>query len=93
LAFFLAPFIGTSGGAINAGFVVFIVGWVFQAIIAFGYPYTPEYIGSLPIVTAIFTLLPPDPLAKGSIDFGRAAEEGRRHHLGEAQRVLPESGQ
>ena len=77
LAFFLAPFIGTSGGAINAGFVVFIVGWVFQAIIAFGYPYTPEYIGSLPIVTAIFTLLPPDPLAKGSIDLGVAAEEGR----------------
>ncbi len=77
LAFFLAPFIGTSGGAINAGFVVFIVGWIFQAIIAFDYPYSPEYIGSLPIVTAIFTLVPPDPLAKGSIDLGMAAEEGR----------------
>ena len=76
LAFFLAPFIGTSGGAINAGFVVFMVGWIFQAIIAFGYPYTPEFIGSLPIMTAIFTLIPPDPLAKGSIDLGRAAEEG-----------------
>ena len=77
LAFFLAPFIGTSSGAINAGFVVFIVGWIFQAIVAFDYPYTPDYIGSLPIVTAIFTLLPPDPLAKGSIDLGRAAEEGK----------------
>ena len=77
LAFFLAPFISTSGGAINAGFVVFIVGWIFQAVIAFDYPYTPDYIGSLPIMTAIFTLIPPDPLAKGSIDLGRAAEEGR----------------
>jgi ABC-type multidrug transport system ATPase subunit len=77
LAFFLAPFIGTSNGAINTGFVVFIVGWIFQAIIAFDYPYTPEYIGSIPIVTAIFTLIPPDPLAKGSIDLGRAAEEGK----------------
>lgn len=76
LAFFLAPFIGTSSGAINTGFVVFLVGWIFQGIVAFDFPYTPDRIGSIPIVTAVFTLIPSDPLAKGSIDLGRAAEEG-----------------
>ncbi len=76
LAFFLAPFIGTSSGAINTGFVVFLVGWIFQGIVAFDFPYMPDTIGSIPIVTAVFTLIPSDPLAKGSIDLGRAAEEG-----------------
>lgn len=76
LAFFLAPFIGTSSGAINTGFVVFLVGWIFQGIVAFDFPYTPDRIGSIPIVTAVFTLIPSDPLAKGSIDLGKASEEG-----------------
>jgi ABC-type multidrug transport system ATPase subunit len=76
LAFFLAPFIGTTNGAINTGFVVFLVGWIFQAAIAFDFPYTPDFVWSIPIVTVIFTLIPSNPLAKGSIDLGRAAEEG-----------------
>ena len=76
LAFFLAPFIGTTNGAINTGFVVFLVGWIFQAAIAFDFPYTPEFVWSIPIVTVIFTLIPSNPLAKGSVDLGRAAEEG-----------------
>lgn len=76
LAFFLAPFIGTSSGAINTGFVVFLVGWIFQAIVAFDFPYTPDSVGSIPIVTAVFTLIPSDLLAKGSVDLGKAAEEG-----------------
>jgi len=75
LAFLLAPFIQKTSGAINAGFIVFLVGWVFQAAIAFSFPYTPDYIGSIPIVTAIFTLIPSNPLAKGTIDLGAAAEE------------------
>ena len=76
LAFFLAPFIGTTNGAINTGFVVFLVGWIFQAAIAFDFPYSPEYIGSIPIVTAIFTLIPSNLLAKSAGDLGAASEAG-----------------
>ena len=44
-----------------------------QAVIAFNYPYTPQYYKSVPVLTAVFTLLPWSLLAKGSIDLGLAS--------------------
>ena len=73
-AFFLSAFISTSNAAVNLGFIVFLVGWILQAAINFDFPYTPDLIDSIPIVTVIFTLIPSNPLAKGTIDLGLAAD-------------------
>ena len=77
LAFIIAAFISKTSTAITLGFVVFLIGWVFQAAIVFNFPYTPDYYNSIPIVTAIFTLIPSNLLTKGTIDLGQASEEGK----------------
>jgi len=74
VAFLLSTVISKTSTAINLGFVIFILGWVLQTAIAFGYPYSPDYIDSVPIITVIFTLLPFGPLSKGAVDLGAAAE-------------------
>lgn len=74
VAFLLSTMISKTSTAINLGFVIFIFGWVLQTAIVFGFPYSPDNIGSIPIVTVIFTLLPFAPLSKGAVDLGAAAE-------------------
>lgn len=44
-----------------------------QSIIQFGYPFTPDYVGDVPIVTALFALCPWALLSKGFNDLGLAA--------------------
>lgn len=41
VAFILQSFISKTQTAINLGFVIFLVGWVIQAAIAFDFPYNP----------------------------------------------------
>jgi len=74
VAFLLSTLISKTSTAINLGFVIFIFGWVLQTAIAFGFPYSPDNIDSVPIITVIFTLLPFAPLSKGAVDLGAAAE-------------------
>jgi ABC-type multidrug transport system ATPase subunit len=74
VAFLLSTMISKTSTAINLGFVIFLFGWVLQTAIAFDFPYSPDNISSVPIITAIFTLLPFAPLSKGAVDLGAAAE-------------------
>lgn len=39
-------------------------GWICQSVVVFGFPFTPDYIWDIPVVTVILTLLPWSPLAK-----------------------------
>lgn len=41
IAFILSAFVSKTSTAINLGFVVFLLGWVIQAAIAFDFPYSP----------------------------------------------------
>lgn len=55
-------------------------GWICQSVIVFGFPYTPDYIWDIPVVTVILTLLPWSPLAKacGARGGGMKKRQGRR---------------
>ena len=75
VAFILSTFLTKTSTAINLGFVIFILGWILQVAITFGYPYTPDNYKSAFFVTVIFTLLPFAPLSKGAIDLGMASED------------------
>ena len=44
--------------AVNLGFMVFIIGWIMQVVIIFGYPYSRDYYSDVVVGTVIFTLLP-----------------------------------
>lgn len=44
-----------------------------QTIVQFGYPFTPDYVGDIPIVTFLFALCPWALLSKGFNDLGLAA--------------------
>jgi hypothetical protein len=55
------------------GFVIFIIGWVCQIAVIFGYPFTPQYLWSVSVITIIFLLLPWTLLAKAFNDLGNAA--------------------
>lgn len=41
VAFLLSTFLSRSATAIILGFVVFLVGWIVQAVVVFGFPYVP----------------------------------------------------
>lgn len=86
VSFLLSVFLRRGASAVNMGFVIFIVGWITQSVIAFGYPYSPEYAGKTPVITAIFTLLPWSLLAKGAIDLGAATANGNDVGISWAQR-------
>ena len=60
-----AAFVSKSATAINLGFVVFLVGWVIQSAVVFGFPYTPNNIKNTALVV-IFTLMPWAVLSKAS---------------------------
>lgn len=67
--FALTPFIRRSSLAIYLGFVIFLVGWIMQLVVAFGYPYEPEYKGQ-PLYI-IFSFFPWTVFYKGILDLGR----------------------
>lgn len=71
--FFCTVFLSKGQSAVNLGFILFIIGWIFQSTVAFGFPYTPDNIDSAVWVTVIFSLFPWNMLAKGSIDLGEAS--------------------
>lgn len=71
--FFCCVFLSKSQSAVNLGFILFIIGWIFQTVVAVGYPYSPDNISSVPIMTFIFSIFPWSMLAKGSIDLGDAS--------------------
>lgn len=72
VAFLLSTFLSKGNAATNMGFTIFIVGWIMQSVVAFGFPFTPENISSQIIVTILFILCPWALLSKGSIDLGLA---------------------
>lgn len=51
-------------------------GWICQSVVVFGFPYTPEYIWDIPVVTVILTLLPWSPLAKACGALGVGGRQG-----------------
>lgn len=50
-------------------------GWICQSVVVFGFPYTPENVWKVPVLTVILTLLPWSPLAKAC---GAQREGGRQ---------------
>jgi ABC-type multidrug transport system permease subunit len=73
VAFLLSTMIKRSSTAITIGFVVFLVGWIVQSVVIFGFPFVPDYIWSVPPLTVIFALMPWAPLAKAAGACSRAA--------------------
>lgn len=55
------------------GFAIFIVGWIAQTAVIFGYPFTPDNIGNIVPLTIIFLLMPWSTLVKGLQDLNLAA--------------------
>lgn len=46
-------------------------------MVIFGFPFTPDLVGSIPIVTVIFALCPWALLSKAFNDLGNAAADGQ----------------
>lgn len=69
--FMVAAMLQTASAAVPVGFLVFVIGWIFLIVIAFGFPYSTKY-GSAAI--AIFSLFPWSLLSKGIQDLAAAAE-------------------
>lgn len=61
-----------SASAVYTGFAIFIVGWITQTAVIFGYPFTPSNIGSIVPLTVIFLLMPWSTLVKGLQDLALA---------------------
>ena len=73
VAFLFSTFMKKANTAVYFGFVVFIVGWICQIVVQFGFPYTPDEVHKVPAITVIFALLPWCLLAKATMDMGSAA--------------------
>lgn len=73
LAFLISTFLRKAATGSNMGFGIFIVGWIMQTVVIFGFPFTPDYVKSIPIVTVIFALCPWALLSKAFQDLGTAA--------------------
>ncbi|GAB4824042.1 hypothetical protein N2152v2_011088 [Parachlorella kessleri] len=87
VSFMLSTFLQKGSSAVSLGFVIFILGWIIQSVVAFGYPFTPDYIGRVPVLTVIFALMPWTMLAKGSIDLGKASLDDSSDGLRWSQRT------
>ena len=67
-----------SQSAVYLGFVIFIIGWIFQTVqSAAGLPYSPQYYFSTTNVWGkvfywVFHLFPWNPLTKGVVDLAAA---------------------
>lgn len=69
-ALLLSVFTSTSQGATSLSFGVFIVGWIFQSTVLFGFPYQAQYKSDA--LRVIFNLLPWNPFTKAITDLGAA---------------------
>ena len=73
--FFLSTFFKKAQTANTAGFTLFIVGWIFQIVVAFGYPYSMsdfETNSTTKLLAGIFAIMPWNLFAKGLGDLGMA---------------------
>lgn len=69
----ISVFLPNVSWATVLGFVIFIVGWMMQATILFGIPYSSKFFDSLKYsIAIIFTLFPWNPFTKGMNDLGSA---------------------
>ena len=77
-SYFLSVFISKPQSAVYLGFIIFIVGWVFQTVQFVGQlPYSTEYYYSKTnpwgrVFFAVFNLFPWNPLTKGISDLAAA---------------------
>eukprot|EP00899_Mesostigma_viride_P019985 jgi/Mesvir1/27989/Mv20188-RA.1 len=69
IAFCLASVVRKSSTATTVGFFVYILGFILQLVVAFGFPYNDQYDGYWRI---IISFIPPALLAKGLNDLGEA---------------------
>lgn len=67
-----------ASAAVPAGFVMFVVAWVFLIVVAFGFPYSSKY---SPVAVGVFSAMPWTLLAKGIQDLAAASEGGSAHTL------------
>ncbi|KAF5833390.1 ABC-2 family transporter protein-domain-containing protein, partial [Dunaliella salina] len=80
-ALFLSAFLTKTQAAVYLGFVIFIVGWIMQAVVVFGVPYSPDFYMKDPLgeaLTIIFSIFPWSPLVKGFNDLGMATTQDYR---------------
>lgn len=68
-ALFISAFVSSASSSIFVGFAIFIVGWAFQVVVIFGFPFEPEFSTAAQV---IFAMLPWNLLAKGLYDLGQA---------------------
>ena len=74
LAFLLSTLTKVAASATSVGFVVFLFGFVFQIVVQFGFPFSPDFETYWQVLFAFF---PPTLFSKGLIDLGRyTANEG-----------------
>ncbi|PSC73682.1 ABC transporter A family member 2 [Micractinium conductrix] len=74
-SFMVSTMISKSSTAVVIGFVLFLIGWIFQTVVVFGFPYKPDYSSKYAWATAIFSPMPWCPLAKAAEDLGAASED------------------
>jgi ABC-type multidrug transport system ATPase subunit len=76
MAYFIAAFCRKTEQGTLIGFMLTLVGIIFQIVVAFGIPYTPDYysFGGYSI-TILFSIMPWNPLAKILTDFSAAATD------------------
>jgi len=89
-ALLLASFLNRTQAAVYLGFVVFIVGWIMQAVVVFGVPYTPDFYMKDPLgkaLTIIFSIFPWSLLVKGFNDLGMATTQDYRGLAWDERRI------
>lgn len=73
LAIPLSVLLRKSQTATNLGFIVFLLGWIIQIVVIFGFPYAPSFYSDIHYTyTWLFSLMPWALLAKGIQDLGKA---------------------
>ncbi|KAK9828716.1 hypothetical protein WJX72_001692 [[Myrmecia] bisecta] len=80
--FFLSTFLRRASASVTAGFVLFIVAWIFLLVIAFGFPYNSKY---SPAAYIIFSLFPWCLLGKGIQDLATASSGNQAFGIGWSQ--------
>ena len=74
LAFLLSTLTEKSASATSVGFVVFLLGFIIQIVVGFGFPFDSEFDGYWQVIFAFF---PPATFSKGLSDLGKyTAGEG-----------------
>eukprot|EP00775_Hariotina_reticulata_P004500 gene4500-4753_t len=81
----ISVFMNTTASAYNGSLVMIVVGWMCQALAAFGLPYAPTLLYSPTGVGQgffwVFAMLPWNPLTKGILDLAAAAANPHKQGL------------